>query len=210
MKKQVPLFPLDLVVFPDEILNLHVFEPRYRQLAKDTLATEEKQFGIPSYVHQTMEYGTIVEIMSVNKLYDDGRMDISTRGLSVFRVADFKKFTSDTLYAVGDLELRSYFKSVRPETLLEFKTLLVEMFHLMGQVQQINMQRIDNFAPYVHKIGLTSDEEYELLQIEYAQKQYEYLVTHMRNMIPTMRRTEEARKKILENGHFKNLDPLNL
>ncbi len=57
-----PLFPLNIVVFPGEELNLHIFEPRYRALIRDA-EREGFSFGIPSYVHQKLGYGTEVSLV---------------------------------------------------------------------------------------------------------------------------------------------------
>ncbi|OYX15751.1 MAG: peptidase, partial [Algoriphagus sp. 32-45-6] len=45
----LPFFPLKLVAFPDEELNLHIFEPRYRELLAD-MESEEKTMGICTYL----------------------------------------------------------------------------------------------------------------------------------------------------------------
>ena len=45
MPSRLPLFPLNLVLFPGELLPLHIFEPRYRQLLTDCLASDHR-FGI--------------------------------------------------------------------------------------------------------------------------------------------------------------------
>ncbi len=47
MTNFIPIFPLGIVVFPGEDLNLHVFEPRYKQLITDCFG-EKKPFGIPT------------------------------------------------------------------------------------------------------------------------------------------------------------------
>ena len=58
----LPLFPLNLIVFPHEDLNLHIFEPRYRQLINECL-DEKKTFGIPAFVNnKLLGYGTEVEV----------------------------------------------------------------------------------------------------------------------------------------------------
>lgn len=48
----IPIFPLDIVVYPGEHLNLHIFEPRYKQLIRECL-DEQKHFGIPSVQKKT-------------------------------------------------------------------------------------------------------------------------------------------------------------
>ena len=56
----VPIFPLGIVVYPGEELNLHIFEPRYKQLVEECAALK-KPFGIPSVVDSRMsELGTLV------------------------------------------------------------------------------------------------------------------------------------------------------
>ena len=58
----IPIFPLELVVYPGEELNLHIFEPRYKELITECFA-EAKPFGIPTVLGDTVaETGTMVEI----------------------------------------------------------------------------------------------------------------------------------------------------
>ena len=64
MSSILPLFPLNLVVFPEEELNLHIFEPRYKELVNDCMS-KEVNFGIPSYVNKKLELVTEMEIKSV-------------------------------------------------------------------------------------------------------------------------------------------------
>lgn len=53
MTNFIPIFPLGVVVYPDEQLNLHIFEPRYKQLIRDCIA-ENKPFGIPAVIEKKM------------------------------------------------------------------------------------------------------------------------------------------------------------
>ena len=47
MTNFIPIFPLGIVVYPGEMLNLHIFEPRYKELIKDC-HQQKKPFGIPA------------------------------------------------------------------------------------------------------------------------------------------------------------------
>jgi len=93
----LPLFPLpNLVFFPETRLPLHVFEPRYRQLVNDVVASD-KRFGIvllrpgweADYFGQPAIYptGTLGEIEQAVPL-DDGRFNILVRGQVRFRIVD--------------------------------------------------------------------------------------------------------------------------
>src|SRR5690606_37970950 len=98
----LPLFPLNLVAYPGESLNLHIFEPRYKQLIGDCLQSQAN-FGIPSFVHNKIEFGTEVLIDKVVKEYEDGRMDIKTIGTAIFKVENFINPLEGKLYAGGEV-----------------------------------------------------------------------------------------------------------
>ncbi len=91
MAIELPLFPLDVVLFPGENLPLHIFEPRYRLMINEC-CQEEKPFGIvlmrPDSEHLEEEpypVGTIAEIVALDRL-EDGRMNLIARGLQRFRI----------------------------------------------------------------------------------------------------------------------------
>src|SRR4051812_4886254 len=99
MTRFVPIFPLDIVVFPGELLNLHIFEPRYKQLINECFA-DKKPFGIPTVLKNGLsEIGTSVEVLEIVKVYDDGKMDVRTKGLEVFRILEIVKEIPDKLFS---------------------------------------------------------------------------------------------------------------
>jgi Lon protease-like protein len=82
----LPIFPLDLVLLPGVPLPLHVFEPRYKEMIGECL-DEKKPFGVVRASSEGVaEIGCTAEILEVTKRYDDGRMDILTRGVERFEV----------------------------------------------------------------------------------------------------------------------------
>ena len=89
MKEQLALFPLQLVVFPNEKLNLHLFEPRYRQLLADVEA-EGISFGIPSFLDdKIMPIGTEVVLKEVVERYPTGGERYSHPGRAGFSHSRF-------------------------------------------------------------------------------------------------------------------------
>jgi Lon protease-like protein len=77
---RIPLFPLGVVVLPGMILPLHIFEERYKQMMSACLA-EDKPFGVVLFDSQSIRsVGCTTRITEIIKRYDDGRMDIATRG----------------------------------------------------------------------------------------------------------------------------------
>ena len=84
----LPLFPLDLVLLPGAPLPLHIFEPRYKEMIAECLE-QKKPFGIVRASDDGVAgIGCTAEILSVTKKYDDGRLDILTRGLDRFEVLE--------------------------------------------------------------------------------------------------------------------------
>jgi Lon protease-like protein len=92
MQMRIPLFPLQTVLFPGQVLPLHIFEPRYRQMIGEclqqsapfgvALIREGQEAGTPA---TPMHVGTTARIAQVQSL-PDGRMNILTIGESRFRI----------------------------------------------------------------------------------------------------------------------------
>lgn len=93
--ERIPLFPLNVVLFPGAILPLHIFETRYRRMVRECLDAKS-EFGmvlsIPTGIAGT---GCTAEILEVPKRYPDGRLDIITVGRSPFRIVEL--FNEDPL-----------------------------------------------------------------------------------------------------------------
>jgi Lon protease-like protein len=95
MRRELPIFPLPLVLFPGALQPLHIFEPRYRQLLADSLAGD-RRFGV-AYVAdpsghdpspQPGDVGCVAEIRSTQNL-PDGRANIVTVGERRFTLLDW-------------------------------------------------------------------------------------------------------------------------
>lgn len=86
MSSLLPIFPLELVLLPGVAVPLHIFEPRYKEMISECLELK-KPFGIVRASEQGVaDVGCTAEILQVTKKYDDGRMDILTRGVERFEL----------------------------------------------------------------------------------------------------------------------------
>ena len=84
--QEIALFPINLSVLPYEKVNLHIFEDRYKKLINHSL-DENKNFGIVYTKNKVMsKIGTVVKINEIYKKYDDGRFDLSVKGLERFKI----------------------------------------------------------------------------------------------------------------------------
>ena len=84
--KNIPLFPLNIVALPKEKIPLHIFEPRYKRMIKNSINSGEP-FGI---VHQDQDgfksIGCSVKIVNVIKEYPSGEFDIIVEGQQCFQI----------------------------------------------------------------------------------------------------------------------------
>ncbi len=82
----LPLFPLDIVALPSELVPLHIFEARYRTMIEHCLDTES-EFGIVWLSDDDLaQVGCACEIERVLERLEDGRMNILVRGTRPFRL----------------------------------------------------------------------------------------------------------------------------
>jgi Lon protease-like protein len=88
--KLIPLFPLQLVLFPGVALPLHIFEPRYRLMVKRCLELNQPFGVVRSGNDGLSEIGTLAEIREATR-YIDGRWDIVALGTQRFRITNFDR-----------------------------------------------------------------------------------------------------------------------
>ncbi|MDA0194206.1 MAG: LON peptidase substrate-binding domain-containing protein [Bacteroidetes bacterium] len=207
MVKELSLFPLNVVCYPGEILNLHIFEPRYKLLINECLANE-KTFGIPAYVNNKLELGTEVEIIDVVKIYDDGRMDISVLGLAVFLVVIFRNPVQDKLYSSGSVRVKMIDLAVNEDKVEQILDLADEFFLKIRVTNPFQRAKSYNSYSFAHKIGLSIDEEYLLLGMMEESQRLDFIIAHLMKTTPRIQEIERTKKIIAMNGHFKKFDAL--
>jgi Lon protease-like protein len=84
----IPLFPLQLVVFPRTNLPLHIFEERYKEMTGKAMR-ENSEFGIVLAKEEgIVNAGCTVSVEKLMHAYPDGRMDIMTRGRNRFEITE--------------------------------------------------------------------------------------------------------------------------
>lgn len=208
MPEFLPLFPLRLVVYPGQSLNLHIFEPRYKQLVNDCL-DKEGYFGIPTFLNnEVQEFGCVVKILKVEKQYEKGEMDIRTEGTEVFRVLEFLKELPEKLYPGGII---SPFGSPRfdKQGIYGRVAELVDKLHRTVGLEKPVFDDYSKLQSYdlVKYIGLNLSQQYELLSIKSEAKRQGLILEHLQNMVPSIEESESLIAKIKANGYFRKEIP---
>jgi Lon protease-like protein len=210
MTNFIPIFPLSVVVYPGEGLNLHIFEPRYKQLINECVKGK-KLFGIPAVIdNRLQDFGTLVRISELNTVHDNGEMDIKTEGEKVFRVLEVIKEIPDKLYSGAIVNYPANHTKGNPEVMRRLLNSIKEL-HKLLKVKKDFKKAEEHITTYdvAHHIGLSLQEEYELLNLFDERQRQEYLKRHLAKVIPMVGEMEHLKKKIKLNGHFKNLSGFN-
>tara|TARA_X000001036_G_scaffold277011_1_gene257344 strand:- start:4862 stop:5452 length:591 start_codon:yes stop_codon:yes gene_type:complete len=98
---KIPLFPLNIVVFPYEEVPLHIFEPRYKKMITESIENNTP-FGIVLNNNGSVDnIGCSLNVTKVLKHYDDGEYDLIATGKKCFQIID--KVKEDDLW-IGDIE----------------------------------------------------------------------------------------------------------
>lgn len=206
----IPIFPLSLVVYPGEQVNLHIFEPKYRQLINECYH-EKKPFGIPAVIDdQLQDYGTVVHIKEITKVHDNDEMDIKTEGSKVFRILEVIREIPDKMYSGAIVNYPTNHRTGNAEVMRRVVNSIRELYKLL-KVEKRFEKEDPELSSYdlAHHVGFSIQEEYELLNLMHERQRQEYLKRHLTKVIPMVAEMEELKKKVKLNGHFKNLSAFN-
>ncbi len=206
MTNFIPIFPLGIVVYPGEELNLHIFEPRYKQLINEC-HEQKKAFGIPTVIdNKLQENGTLVQITEISKVHDNGEMDIKTVGVEVFRILELIREIPEKLYGGAIVNYPQNQTHGKPELMRKVMASIRELLILLKVNKEFNKPDEEMKAyDIAHHVGLSIKQEYELLGLFDERQRQEYLKRYLAKVIPTVAAMEQLKEKIKLNGHFKEL-----
>src|ERR1700739_2207580 len=175
MTNFIPIFPLDIVVYPGEDLNLHIFEPRYKQLITECFENK-KPFGIPAVINKKVnELGTLVEVVEISKTDDNGEMDIKQKSEKVFRMLETIKEVPGKLYSGAIVTYPdNYDKGNRK--MMQSIIQGIKQLHTLLNVSKDFKKPDEELWSYdvAHHVGFSIEEEYELLGLQYELQRQEY------------------------------------
>lgn len=206
MTNFIPIFPLGIVVYPGEELNLHIFEPRYKELIIDC-RDNKKLFGIPSVINNKVsEMGTLMELVEITEVYDNGEMDIKTKGLQVFRILEVIKTLPDKLYSGAIVNYPDNEEKGNRALMINVIKAIRELHNILKVTKDFKKPDEELWSyDIAHHAGMSLEEEYELLQLLHELQREEYLKQHIIKVLPVVSEMETLKSRIKLNGHFKNL-----
>jgi Lon protease-like protein len=196
----LPIFPLDLVLFPGAPLPLHIFEPRYKEMIADCIA-QKKPFGVARAKESAVaEVGCTAVIMNVTKRYEDGRMDIAAEGVRRFTISDLNHdrdfLQADVTYFDDDEPVQA--RQADQDTALQLHE---KLFETLDQEHDLDTTKPMLSFQLVNVLPVDLDFKQSMLEMKSEQERLETLIEYYRVTIPQVEKTIRTREKASGNGH---------
>ena len=201
----LPLFPLNVVLFPRSALPLHIFEERYKTLINECLE-RGTPFGVQLAGSSGMaEVGCSANVTTVTRRYDDGRMDIVVGGGQRYRL--LRTDAGSAPYLMGEVE---YFGEPDEPVDRELARSTVDLFNTLialafgGKAALIGVDRCEpglSFA-IAQKSGLDLSRRQELLEIAGENDRLRMLNAYLKELIPRLQHQGEIERLIKNDGYL--------
>lgn len=199
---KIALFPLDLVLFPDAPLQLHIFEERYKEMIGECVR-DGCEFGIVRARREGLAIiGCTAAIITMLHRYPDGRMDILCRGERRFEIEslhDGRSFLEAEVDFLHDEEPDS---SRRDRE--QCAALHMEMVELSGEdMAQFPQIDLDQPIAFLLASSIPADLEFkqELLRLDSDGERTERLIEFYRTILPKLHRGSVGSRQATRSGH---------
>ena len=201
---RIPLFPLDIVLFPGQAVPLHIFEPRYREMTRQCIGAQSP-FGIVYIRKDKLAHtGCSAMIVKVLKEYEDGRSDILTAGQDAFRLL---RTHNEKSYLEGDVEyLEEDFTGVDSTVSAKLEELCNQCHQLLYGENAPRFETEGGISLAYHvasELPVETTVRQTLLEIRSEAERQKLLVRHLTEWYPQLQRREHVRGKAAGNGHGK-------
>ena len=197
----LPIFPLDVVLFPGIPLPLHIFEPRYKEMIGECLAAKAPFGMLRAQEHAVAPVGCTAEIVNVVKRYDDGRLDILTEGRRRFEVVDLDQerafLRAEVLFFEDD-------SGVTPPESGKARELHTEMMAIVGGTDDLSGAE-GGALSFRLAASLPTDLDFKqtLLAMRSEGDRIALLIDYYNAVIPKLKLNAAARIKASGNGHVR-------
>ncbi len=201
----LPFFPLSLVAFPYQPLNLHIFEPRYRQLFGE-LSEENGEFvQVPVVKGRLQPFATVCRLVEIARTYGSGELDIVCEGVRVVRIESFDEVVDGKLYSGGETSpIRTTVVSSDLPATMRLLDRCRDLLQSLG-VHRDLPQPGDAGVSYSLGgwLGLKIHEELALLAMSTEDERQRHLTDLVEQRVAAADDTSELRRRAQMNGHFR-------
>ncbi len=185
----LPLFPLNVVLFPQSQLHLHIFEERYKTLINECIKYDSVFGIILVHEQQTRTIGCTAMIKEIGKRYNDGRMDIIVEGRRRFHLHNFVEAPHP--YYSGRI---SWMEDVDDKVDEQLRVHAVNLHNqfvkvvFTGIVQQVDINDVRKTRAFhlVQKSGMELIERQVFLAMNSENKRLQFLIHHLESLLPLL------------------------
>lgn len=205
----IPIFPLQIVVFPGEMVPLRIFEERYKQMFADVRAARERgevlQVGIILVEGSEVlaEVGCTVVLEEVLEEHEDGRLNIITLGARRFRieqVAGDKSYLEAWVEYVDDEE-EAIDRVLQTRVIAGYQRLLELVEEESGA--EVEGGDADNAFQIAQAVAVDLGGKQRLLAMTTENRRLEMLGEYFERLLPALEERRAERLRVHSNGHSK-------
>ncbi len=203
----LPLFPLDVVLYPGEALPLHIFEPRYREMVARCLRHDEP-FGLVLAIPGggVASVGCTARIERILERHPDGRIDLIARGEQRVEIEQLHEVHAYLSAAARPLPEPDVPADVpMRERVVALHIRLVEV---AGRSVRMSLYATPTVSYAIaHNAGLDTSQKQTVLELPDETARLAYLAEHLETLLVRVEQIEEVRRKVRSNGHFRDFLP---
>ena len=195
----LPLFPLEIVVFPGAPLPLHIFEPRYKEMIAECLS-QNRAFGmVRAKENAVSAIGCSATILEIIKKYEDGRLDIAAEGAQRFEIIQVNQERSFLQAEVAFFEDEP---SIVNKNAADAAIQLHEqLFAVMGQTIEVDRDAAYLSFRLAQDLPVDLDFKQTLLEMKSEAERIEILTEYYQATIPKIENSLRVRQRASGNGH---------
>jgi Lon protease-like protein len=200
-RERFPLFPLGLVLLPQELVPLHIFEDRYKTMIGECLE-EESEFGILWLSDDGLkEVGCSARISRVLERFDDGRMNILVEGAEPFRLL---RKIEDLPYPAGDVELLGDADQGDPAAADRARERYADLLEEVteSRPESDKLSGLDAYG-MAATLDVALEAKQQLLELRSEQGRLEQLDTLFAEALERIRMAERAAERAATNGSLR-------
>jgi Lon protease-like protein len=198
MTNFIPIYPLETVIYPEETIRLTITGHKYIQLINDCFE-DQKELGIQVILDgKMMEYGTLIEINELERHQEEHYINIKAKGLQVFRILETIHDIPEKKYSGA---IVSYPENDKMKVHPNLSRLIID--EVKNLFEKLNIENVlpsemQDWSSYeiAHKLGLTKEQEYELLSIFNEVQRMEFLRRYMNGIMPEVDDIELIKSRI--------------
>ncbi len=206
MRKIIPLFPLNLVVFPKSKYPLYIFEDRYKKLVRKCWEEESGFIIVAMIGKEPAKIGCYVSVNQIVRTHKNGEMDIIVQGHERYRIIESKIHTNG--YLIGSVEaLDDVETTINPELVdklqYKFENLLDKIDFKLEEAFWKSFNTADNKSfKLAEKSGLSLEQQQTILSLNNENQRLFFLLEHFDKMEKHISDNLVVKKLVMSDGYI--------